>query len=132
MKKVRTLLLLAGGLSASTAFAEAGKAFSRISQGQILWAIFCFGFAIPAGLGFTVFGLLNLRKNAKPNLFLTVLAAVLGWWLALAWLFQQRGGNFSWVLLLSGAILPSAFIAFVTGDEAPCNEEESQEEGEEQ
>lgn len=80
-----TLGLLASG---SAAYAEAGKGLSRISTGEVLLAIFLFGFAIPAGLGALVYAVIKLidkESTISPGLiiFISVLIWWLGWWLAL-------------------------------------------------
>ncbi len=80
MRRIALALgLLASG---SAAYAEAGKGLSRISTGEILFALFVFGFAIPAGLGALVYaGLKLINKNSTVSPGLLILAAVLLWWL---------------------------------------------------
>ena len=84
-------LLFALGLlaSSSAAYAEAGKGLSRISTGEILFALFLFGFAIPAGLGALVYAAIKLiHKESTISLGLIIVISVLiwwlGWWLAFA------------------------------------------------
>jgi hypothetical protein len=76
--------------------------------------MFLFGLVVPVVLGLGVFGLLGLRRAAKPNLLATVLPAVLGWWLGLYQLFQGSGGDFSWGRLILAAIVPAGIIGFLT------------------
>jgi hypothetical protein len=76
--------------------------------------MFLFGLVVPVGLGLAVFGLLRLRRAAKPNLWATILPAVLGWWLGLYLLFQGSGGDFSWGRLILAAIVPAGIIGFIT------------------
>ena len=76
-------------LSSQAAFAEAGKGLSRISAGDILWGIFLFGFALPAGAGYLLYWLLRLLGR-QPSLTLTLVGAIGCWWLWLIILFNHR------------------------------------------
>ncbi len=81
---VCTLGLLASG---SAAYAEAGKGL-HFSTGEVLFALFIFGFAIPAGLGALVYAglkLINRASSISPTLIIggSVLLWWLGWWAAL-------------------------------------------------
>ena len=85
MKRLLCALALLAGSSA--AYAEAGKGLSRISMGEVLLALFLFGFAVPAGLGalvFVVIKLIDKESNISPTLIIggSVLLWWLGWWAA--------------------------------------------------
>ena len=117
MKSLRIpLVAVVGLLTTMTGHAEAGKGFSRITTGEVLWGMFVFGLAIPAGLGLAVFGLLQLRKTAKPGLVATVLPAVVGWWFGVLLLFQNPR-DFSWWTLLAAAVVPATIIGLLTSRE---------------
>jgi hypothetical protein len=80
MKRLLCALVLLA--SSSAAYAEAGKGFSHISMGQVLVAIFVFGFAIPAGLGALVYAVINfIDKDTKISPTLVVMVSVFVWWL---------------------------------------------------
>lgn len=88
--KLKTkLLALLFWLPATYAHAEAGKGLSRISQGEWLWALFFFGFGLPAALGLVVYLVLKLinkerRISFTLVIFISVLVWWLGWWMVLS------------------------------------------------
>jgi hypothetical protein len=85
------LLPLLGVLPALGAHAEAGKGLSRISTGEILFAIFFFGFGIPAGLGLLVYLVIKLiDKDSKISPGLIVFISVLVWWLGWGLAFDRH------------------------------------------
>jgi hypothetical protein len=117
MKLLRIPLIAAAVLLTAVAgHAEAGKGFSRITTGEVLWGMFIFGLAIPVSLGSAVFGLLQLRRTAKPGVAATVLPAVVGWWLGVLLLFQNPR-DFSWWMLLAAAVVPATIIGLLTSRE---------------
>jgi hypothetical protein len=79
--KKKLLLLPVGWLPIVSAQAEAGKGLSRISTGEILWALFLLGFIVPAGLGTLLYFLIKfLRKEQRTSYTLVIFSSVLAWW----------------------------------------------------
>jgi heme/copper-type cytochrome/quinol oxidase subunit 2 len=63
-----------------SAQAEAGKGL-QVSQGWIFFALFIFGFVIPACLGTLLYFLIKyLRKERQTSYTPVILVSVLAWW----------------------------------------------------
>ncbi|GAB3579853.1 hypothetical protein GCM10027345_20490 [Hymenobacter daeguensis] len=114
------------------AAAEAGKGLSRISQGEILWAMFLFGVCVPVALGLGLFSLMNLSKSTKPNMVATLLLAVLGWWFGLYLMFKSNSSEVGWWILLLTTFVPAALAGYGAGKVKIVDAEEAEASGQDQ
>lgn len=107
--RLASALLLGASLVAPTlpAHAEAGKAFSSITTGEILWGLFLFVVGVPVLLGLFVFALLRILPTGhKGNLTGCLSYPLLTWVLCLGLLLLD--GEYRQV---EGGPLLSAIVA---------------------